>query len=36
MTRLQNDDLSVVARALTPLLRDVTLANPASAKARER
>jgi penicillin amidase len=35
MTRLQNDDLSVVARALTPLLRDVTLSNPASAKARD-
>ena len=35
MTRLQNDDLSVVARALTPLLRDVTLTNPASAKARD-
>lgn len=35
MTRLQNDDLSVVARALTPLLRDVTLTNPASARARE-
>ena len=31
MTRLQNDDLSIVARALTPLLRDVSLANPASA-----
>ena len=35
MTRLQNDDLSVAARALTPLLRDVTLSNPASAKARD-
>ncbi|MDO8544251.1 MAG: penicillin acylase family protein [Opitutaceae bacterium] len=35
MTRLQNDDLSVVARALTPLLRDVTLTNPPSAKARD-
>ena len=35
MARLQNDDLSVVARALTPLLRRVTLANPASAKARD-
>ncbi len=35
MTRLQNDDLSVVARALTPLLRRVTLSNPASAKARD-
>lgn len=35
MARLQNDDLSVVARALTPLLRRVTLSNPASAKARD-
>ena len=35
MTRLQNDDLSIVARVLTPLLRHVTLANPASARARD-
>ena len=35
MTRLQNDDLSVVARALTPLLRRVTLSNTASARARD-
>ena len=35
MTRLQNDDLSIVARMLTPLLRDVSLANPASARARD-
>ncbi len=35
MTRLQNDDLSVVARALTPLLRHVPLTNPASAGARD-
>jgi penicillin amidase len=35
MTRLQNDDLSVVARSLTPLLRHVTLSNPASARARD-
>jgi len=35
MTRLQNDDLSVVARALTPLLRRVTFTNAASAKARD-
>ena len=35
MTRLQNDDLSVAARALTPLLRHVTLSNPASARARD-
>jgi penicillin amidase len=35
MTRLQNDDLSIIARVLTPLLRPVTLANPASARARD-
>jgi penicillin G amidase len=35
MTRLQNDDLSIVARILTPLLRDVAVANPASARARD-
>ena len=35
MVNLQNDDLSVVARALTPLLRHVTLTNPASARARD-
>jgi len=35
MVNLQNDDLSVVARALTPLLRHVTFANPASARARD-
>jgi len=35
MTRLQNDDLSVVARALTRLLRRVTFTNAASAKARD-
>jgi penicillin amidase len=35
MTRLQNDDLSIVARALTPLLRHVSLASPASARARD-
>ena len=35
MVRLQNDDLSVGARALAPLLRHVTLANPASARARD-
>ena len=35
MVRLQNDDLSVVARALTPLLRHVTLTNAASARARD-
>jgi penicillin amidase len=35
MTRLQNDDLSIVARVLTPLVRGVTLANPSSARARD-
>ena len=35
MMRLQNDDLSVAARALTPLLRPVALTNPASARARD-
>lgn len=35
MTRLQNDDLSIVARALTPLLGPVTLSNAASAGARD-
>ncbi len=35
MTRLQNDDLSVVARALTPLLRHVPLTNAASTRARD-
>jgi penicillin amidase len=35
MTRLQNDDLSIAARALTPLLRHVTLPNQPSARARD-
>jgi penicillin amidase len=35
VARLQNDDLSLPARALVPLLRDVTFANPAVAKARD-
>lgn len=35
MTRLQNDDLSIIARVLTPLLRPIALSNPASAKARD-
>jgi penicillin G amidase len=35
-TRLQNDDLSVVARMLAPLLRHVPLSSAASARARER
>ncbi len=35
MTRLQNDDLSIAARAVVPLLRDLTFTNPAVAKARD-
>jgi penicillin amidase len=35
MTRLQNDDLSIAARAVVPLLRDLTIASPAAAKARD-
>lgn len=35
MTRLQNDDLSIAARAVVPLLRDLPVANPAAAKARD-
>lgn len=34
-TRLQNDDLSIVARELVPLALNATLANPASARARD-
>lgn len=34
MIRLQNDDLSIIARTLVPLLRDLKLA-PASAQARD-
>jgi penicillin amidase len=34
-TRLQNDDLSVVARELVPLALNATLANTASARARD-
>ena len=34
-TRLQNDDLSIVARELVPLALNATMANPASAKARD-
>jgi penicillin amidase len=32
MARLQNDDLSVAARALAPLLKDVEVTRPASAR----
>ncbi|HUU35221.1 MAG TPA: penicillin acylase family protein, partial [Vicinamibacterales bacterium] len=35
MTRLQNDDLSIAARQLVPLLRDLPLTSPAAAKARD-
>ena len=35
MTRLQNDDLSIAARQLVPLLRDLPFASPAAAKARD-
>lgn len=35
MTRLQNDDLSIAARAIVPLLRDLTFTNPSAAKARD-
>jgi penicillin amidase len=35
MARLQNDDLSLPARALVPLLEDLTMASAASAKARD-
>jgi penicillin amidase len=35
MMRLQNDDLSIIARVLTPLLRPIALPNTASARARE-
>ncbi len=35
MMRLQNDDLSVMARAITPLLRHAPLPNAAAARARD-
>lgn len=35
MTRLQNDDLSIAARAVVPLLRDVSMTTPAATKARD-
>lgn len=35
MTRLQNDDLSIAARAVVPLLRDLSFTNPAVARARD-
>ncbi len=36
MIRLQNDDLSIPARSLVPLLRDLPMNDPASDKARDR
>ena len=35
VARVQNDDLSIPARSLVPLLRDVRLTSEASAKARD-
>ena len=35
VARLQNDDLSLPARALVPLLRDLPFSNPAVAAARD-
>lgn len=35
VARIQNDDLSLPARGLVPLLRDLPLSNPASIKARD-
>ena len=34
-TRLQNDDLSIVARELVPLALNASIANPATARARD-
>ena len=34
MARLQNDDLSIPARALVPLLKDVTISNPAGRQSQ--
>lgn len=36
MIQLQNNDLSIPARSLTPLLRDLRIANPAVERARKR
>jgi len=35
MARLQNDDLSIPARALVPLLKDISLQNAVAVKARD-
>jgi penicillin amidase len=35
MVQLQNDDLSIPARSLVPLLRDVPIEDPTAAKARD-
>jgi penicillin amidase len=36
MINLQNDDLSISARSLVPLLRDLTVSDPASSRVRDR
>ncbi len=36
MISLQNDDLSIPARSLVPLLRDLTVPDPASSRVRDR
>ena len=36
MIELHNNDLSIPARSMVPLLRDVTITNPASQKAADR
>ena len=36
MTRMQNDELSLPARALVPLLRDLSLPSSSAARAREQ
>lgn len=35
MTRMQNDELSIPARSLVPLLRDISIPNGAAARARD-
>ncbi|MGE0363925.1 MAG: penicillin acylase family protein [Vicinamibacterales bacterium] len=35
MVRLQNDDLSLLARSLVPLLSDLAIADPPAAKAQQ-
>ena len=36
MVALQNNDLSIPARSMVPLLRDITISNPASGEAAKR